>query len=105
MRWFVRWSIWHLESFFGHSFCGVGKRKLPAPDPKVDRKGHPYYIRCDAVHRTRSVVGGADRGGVTLAVNLGGFGAGGDLGSGADSPSLHPYVGAHGWALMPIHFK
>jgi hypothetical protein len=21
-------SIWHLESFFGYSFCGVGKRKV-----------------------------------------------------------------------------
>ena len=28
MRWFVRWSIWLLDSiFFIHSFCVVGKRK------------------------------------------------------------------------------
>src|SRR5947207_3025763 len=30
MRWFVRWSFWHLDSFFSHSFCGAGKRKVGA---------------------------------------------------------------------------
>ena len=43
---------------------------------QVDRQGQPYYTRCDAPHRAWSGVVGSDIVGLTLAVNLGGSGAG-----------------------------
>src|SRR5260370_3712595 len=56
----------------GSSYSHQLKAGCSVAPPQVDREGQPYSTRCDAPHRTRSVVGGADRVGLSLSLHLGG---------------------------------